>query len=332
MKTDSKIAGTLEAIRDQLETANSVLVVSHVDPDGDAIGTQLAFGAYLHSRGKTVTLVRDSEIPEKYSFLPGLEAIVPLDEIGAEDRFDTVLVLECPSPQRLGKAASFLERTANVVNIDHHPDNVLSARVSWVDTSASSVGEMAFEYFRSVDYPIGPEVATQLYTAILTDTGRFRFESTTPRTLAITAELVRAGASPRSISDQVYYNQDPALMRLTGLVVTNLEYHADGQICLLLLTRQLLNECGVKPADTEGLVDYSLYARGVKIGALMRDIDDQTTKVSLRSRNGCDVSKVAGSLGGGGHPCAAGCRINLPLEAAKSELVKVLQEACDTQS
>jgi phosphoesterase RecJ-like protein len=325
---DSQTAGILEAIRTRLEAAHVVLVVSHVDPDGDAVGTQLAFGAYLRSLGKEVLLARDSEIPDKYRFLPGIDAIIPVSEIDADASIDTMLVLECPSQERLGSANAFLERAATVINIDHHPDNVLPAAVSWVDTTASSVGEMTFEYLRSVEYQIDPDIATHLYTAILTDTGRFRFESTTARTLAVTGELVRAGANPRSISDQVYYNQDPALMRLTGLVVSNIEYHADGQICLLLLTREILKECGVKPADTEGLVDYSLYARGVKIGALMRDIDDQTTKISLRSRNGCDVSKVASSLGGGGHPNAAGCRIKLPLDAAKPELVKMLQEAC----
>jgi phosphoesterase RecJ-like protein len=221
-----------------------------------------------------------------------------------------------------------LKQTEVVINIDHHPDNVLPAKVSWIDTEASSVGEMAYEYFRSVNYQIDPDVATQLYTAILTDTGRFRFESTSAQTMAVTGELVRAGADPRYISDQVYYSQDPALLRLTGTVVSRPEYYADGQICCLVLTRELMDRYGVKASDTEGLVDYSLYARGVKIGALLRDIDDRTTKISLRSRNGCDVSKVAGSLGGGGHPNAAGCRINLPLEAAKPELVKMLQEAC----
>ena len=331
MKTETVHAadGIMRRLRELLEASHGLLVVTHIDPDGDAIGTQLAFGCYFRDLGWPATLIRNSAIPAKYRFLPGADAILPTEQLSSRAPFDTVLVLECPNRDRLGSAAVFLERARTVINIDHHPVNSLSADLSWVDPAASSVGEMAFEYFGTVGYEIGPDVASQLYTAILTDTGRFRFESTTPRTLVVASELVRAGANPRTICDRVYFDQPREQMTLIGEVLRQAEYHDTGRICLLSLSKARLEETGADPADTEGLVDYSLYARGVQIGVLLREIDRGQTKISLRSRGGCDVAQVAGQLGGGGHPGAAGCRLPLPLEQAKSEIVRILREACE---
>jgi len=331
-ETDRSLSHLVLRIRDILKASRRVMVVSHLDPDGDAIGTQLAFGHYLRDIGKQVLMVRDSEIPGKYLFLPEIKAIIPVGKIDTSQAFDTALVLECPCRERMGAAAGLLSDQTTVVNIDHHSSNSLSADVSWVDITASSVGELAFEYFRAVDYAIGPEVATQLFTAILTDTGRFRFECTSPRTLAVAGELVRAGADPRMICDRIYYDFDPATVLLTGLVLSRLEYHDNGRLCFMTLTHDMLQQSGADPSNTEGLVDYTLYPRGVEVGALVREIDSGTTKISLRSRAGIDVASLAKQLGGGGHPNAAGCRLPMPVEAAKRELVRLLQEARETKA
>jgi phosphoesterase RecJ-like protein len=186
---------------------------------------------------------------------------------------------------------------------------------------------MVYEYFAQVGFQIDQAIATQLYAAILTDTGRFRFESTTPRTLAIAGELVHAGADPRSICDLIYFDMDPAVVKLTGRVLSAMEYHQNGRICIMPLTRQMLAETGASIANTEGLVDYSLFTRGVEAGALCRELENGFTKVSLRSRNGINVAALAARYGGGGHPNAAGCLVKRPLEQAKQEIVELLQEA-----
>ena len=325
-RTDSTAPETIAGIRTLLENCRRPLVVSHIDPDGDAIGTQLAFGEYFRRIGLRPVLVRESKIPSKYQFLPGIETIIPVDGVTDGEPFDLAVVLECPSPDRLGSAARLIGKATTVINIDHHQDNVLEAAVSWVDVSASSVGELAFEYFRGVGFEIDPMVATNLYTAILTDTGRFRFESTTPRTLAIAADLVRAGADPRNITDRVYYDVDPAVMKLTGRVLSGLEYFDKGRLCIMSLTREMLQETGADIANTEGLVDYSLFTSGVTVGVLLREIDPTRTKVSLRSRDGYDIAAVAARWGGGGHRSAAGCTVKLPLAETRRELVKLLQE------
>jgi phosphoesterase RecJ-like protein len=320
------MAAPIEAIRTRLENAERVVVITHVDPDGDAIGTQLAFGDYLRGLGKTYALVRDAEIPRKYTFLPGVESIVPVANLNGDLRFDTVLVLECPNHLRMGQAARFLQDGVAVVNIDHHPDSRVEGDVDWIDTRASSVGEMAFEYFQAVGYEISPEMATQLYTAILTDTGRFRFESTSPRTLAVAGELVARGADPRSICDQVYFDLDAATMLLTARVLNSIRYFEDGRICVLSLTRDMMLETGASEGSTEGLVDYTLLTKGVLVGALLKEVDTDFTKVSLRSRGNINVAEIASELGGGGHANAAGGRLKMGIEDALAEIVRILGE------
>ncbi|MDH4157027.1 MAG: DHH family phosphoesterase, partial [candidate division Zixibacteria bacterium] len=173
-----------------LKAARRIMVASHVDPDGDALGTQLAFAAYARHLGKDVFLVRDGDIPEKYRFLPDIADIRHVSEFADDFRVDTALVLECPDIARVGLASRYLTDGVKIINIDHHYDNSSFGALNWLNTSASSVGEMAFEYFAAAGYEIDAGVAEQLYTAIMTDTGRFRFASTSPRTMRIVADLI----------------------------------------------------------------------------------------------------------------------------------------------
>jgi phosphoesterase RecJ-like protein len=317
----------MDRIRELLDGGKKALVVSHVDPDGDALGTQLAVGAYLRSRGKDVYMVRDSEIPEKYRFLPGVQSVTLASQLPEDFTVDTVVILECPNISRIGSASRLLTDAETIINIDHHPDGVDLGHVNWVDSTASSVGELIYEFFEHVGYEIGPDVATQLYTAILTDTGRFRFASTTPRSMQIAALLIEAGANPRTICDSVYYNVRPSTMKLVGKVLNTIEFHENDTICILTLTNDMLKDTGADVSESDGLVDYTLYNSGVRAGALLKEIDRETTKVSLRSCDGINVAAIAAKFGGGGHYQAAGCMIPKPLELARKELLAHLTEA-----
>jgi len=300
----------ISAVQKALLESSRILVVSHVDPDGDALGTQLAFVRYLKDMGKTVWAYEQSSIPGKYQFLFESAANDANAESLDLDGIDTLLALECPQLERLGDAARYLGNGTKVINIDHHPDNKLDADVSWLDQERSSVGEMAYEYFDHVGYPISPTVAEQLYTAILTDTGQFRFSSTSPRTMQIAGELIRCGANPTKIVDAVYCALTPGAMKLLGSVLNSIEYVDNDRVCILTMTREMLRSSGAEPADSEGLVDYTLRSRGSICGVLFKEIDKQTTKASLRSRDGINVSKIAAQFGGGGHFNAAGCTID----------------------
>jgi len=324
-KPDTKI---LE-IEKLLLTGNRILLVSHVDPDGDAVGTLLAFAFYLKDIGKDYVLVRDSGIPHKYKFLPGIEQIKSFKEIDQAVSFDVALVLECPTLERAGRTADLISDNTAIINIDHHQDATEYGIVNWLDTRASSVGEMAFEYFEKVGFSLSPQIAEQLYTAILTDTGRFRYTSTTPRTMAVTGELIAAGANPRKICDEVYYNTPPDIMKLTAIVLNTIEFHLENKFCLLHMTREMLNRSGADGTATEGLVDFTMFNTRVAVGALLKEIDENKTKISLRSRDNINVAEIADRFNGGGHVNAAGCTIARSIPEVREILIKILTEVLD---
>ena len=329
-KTSSRSAA-IARISDLVERSRRVLVVSHIDPDGDALGSQLAFGEYLRLQGKDVFLLRDSDIPDKYAFLPGIEKVIKAESLADDFAVDTAVILECPNQQRVGSAMRFITDGVAVINIDHHPDARELGTVNWFETAASSVGEMLTEFFEATGADITPTMATCLYTAIVTDTGRFRFPATTERTMAIGGKLIRLGADPQAICDNVYYNMRPSTLRLTGRVLHEIEFHYDNRVCFLHLTDQMLKETGAESAESDGMVDYTMYSGTVRAGALFKETDGGATKVSMRSRDAIDVSAIAASFGGGGHRNAAGCRVEGDLAHAKSIILEKLQEAIDAE-
>ena len=321
--TDPPVA----AMERLLKHCQRVLVASHIDPDGDALGSQLAFADYLRTLGKQVLVVRESSVPAKYRFLPGADSIIDVASCDSGERVDTAVILECPNRTRIGRVGSLLAPNAAIINIDHHQDNEVFGAVNWIDTGASSVGEMIFEYFQLVGFEISPQVAEQLYTAILTDTGRFRYSSTSARTMAIAGELLRSGADSQKICDSIYYDLRPSTVKLMGKVLNSIEFADNGRICLLTLTSRMLEECGADQSESEGIIDFALFSRGVQVGVLLKSGNSTGTRVSLRSRGDLNVAVLAASFGGGGHPNAAGCEIPLPLSEARAELIKLLQEA-----
>jgi phosphoesterase RecJ-like protein len=328
-KTHSHTAPSVPAdqIQSALEGSKRVVIVSHVDPDGDAIGTQLAFGGYLRAIGKEVLSVRDSGIPDKYAFLPEVETIIPVEALRDIEPPDTALILECPSIERMGRVADFLREGMTTILIDHHRDSTPFGDVNWIDVGASSVGELAWMYFREIGFSLSTDMATQLYAAVLTDTGRFRYGSTTQRTMICAGELIAAGANPHRICDEVYYNQRPAVMKLMGKVLNEVEFHERDTICVLKLTKDMLAQSGARESDSEGLVDFTLFNRGVVAGALLKEVDEHSTRVSLRSNNHVDVSAIAQRFDGGGHYNAAGCTMPWGMERARKEIVAILKEA-----
>ncbi|MDF1545104.1 MAG: bifunctional oligoribonuclease/PAP phosphatase NrnA [bacterium] len=325
--TEQNIIQLFSRMNETIDSAQTILVASHIDPDGDALGTQLAFAAYLKSIDKQVILVRDGNIPDKYLFLPGVNEIPYTSEEFLDAlEFDTAIILECPDPKRIGRTNELLDSSVRILNIDHHLDNANFGAVNWINSSASSVGEMVYEYFAWLGYKINPDVATSLFTAIMTDTGRFRFDSTSARTLQISGELVASGARPQMITDQIYFSMQPQAMKLVGKILNNIEYYFDGKLCVLMMTDDMLKETGASRHDSEGIVDFTLFTKGVDAGLFIKEDSENSVKASLRSRDGVNVASIAGTFGGGGHFNAAGCTIELPIETAKSRLLELFGE------
>ena len=309
-----------------IKSSQSVLISSHEEPDGDSIGSQLALLQLITNLGKNGLILNRGTIPFKYRFLPDIALINDITKYDGGMNFDLAIVLECPGLERTGGAEKLVTPETLIINIDHHPDNQDFGTVNYVDSEISSVGEMLAELFLEADIPIDQKTATWLYAAILTDTGRFRYGSTKRRTMEIAGRLIEAGANQRDICDNIYYSLPSSTLLLTGAVLSGISFFENGKICLLQLEQSTLEKNGADLSEADGLTDFSLFGHGVIVGGLLKEINGNRTKVSLRSRDSLDVSRLAHKYGGGGHHSAAGFMIELPLEAARKVVLEELKE------
>lgn len=309
-----------------IRSSQSILITGHEDPDGDSIGSELALGRILRQFGREATIINQGRVPAKYRFLPEIDRAIEFKDFRGQPDFDLVLILECPGVDRTGLVKNLVGAKAKIINIDHHPDNRPFASINYIDETASSVGEMLFELFIAEGLSIDKDTAVLLYTAILTDTGRFRFDSTSSRTMEIIGELITCGVNPRVITDNIYFALPPSILKLTGEALSGITFFENGRICLLQVDREMLENNMVNMSEMDGLADYTLFARDVIVGGLLKEMESGFTKVSLRSRNGINVSQLAHKYGGGGHFNAAGFGIALPLSVARERLLEDLKE------
>jgi phosphoesterase RecJ-like protein len=299
---------------------NSFLIATHVNPDGDCIGSELAFAWYCRSLHKEVVIYNRDPVPHKLSFLAGTDLIVTQQP---ERCFDVLVVLDASNQSRLGWEGSG-DKAPVILNIDHHEDNTRFGNYNFVDTTMAATGEIIFSFFSScaIDYP--PTVAEALYTAMLTDTGGFRFENTSPALLRACGTLVERGADNSRIYNKIYASRSPAAMLLLSRIWSTLAFYENNTICTMELPLCLIEELGANYGDSEGIADMTISANGVKVGMMIKFTDFET-HFSLRSNNQVDVGRVARSIpGGGGHCNAAGCTIPLPVAEAKARMLAIV--------
>ncbi len=313
-------------IKKMIAGASSVLITSHMDPDGDSLGSMLAMYNYITDLGKKAIALNDGEIPVKYRFFPGIDNVINANSFADDKTFDLNIILECPTIDRCGQVEKYISTDIQTINIDHHPDNVGYGDVVFIDDNSSAVGEILTDYFIEIGYEISRDSANLLYSAILTDTGRFRFNSTTSKTLMIAGKLIEFGANPRNISDHIYYSTPSNVLKLTGKILSELKTYDDGKICLISFEKNMLNGFEINVSDTEGMAEFVMYDRTVQAGGFLREIEPNKTKVSLRSIQPYNVSSIAHKYGGGGHLNAAGYTIELPIAKVREKLLNELQE------
>jgi phosphoesterase RecJ-like protein len=302
-------------IRDLLLNGTRFLVTSHARPDGDSLGSQLALAEALHQLGKQVRLVNADPPPAGYAFLPGAPAIEAADSV--EDVADTVVVLECATLART--EVSGLEDRF-IVNIDHHIGNTGYGAVNWCDESACACGELVFELIESLGARLTPTIATNLYVAILTDTGSFRHANITARTFDICRRIADTGVDAAAIAARVFNNGSLGRLRLTGRVLDRMQLEMDGRIAVLAIDEAMLHETGCEPDDLEGVVNLPLAAGDVKAVILLKEAGTGL-RVSLRSKDEIDVRRVAVAFGGGGHRNASGLTVEDPAPDVRARLV-----------
>ncbi len=306
-----------------LFTFNRYLVVTHLRPDGDAIGSLLALKQVLENMGKEVEAYCADPLPENLKFLPGVDSITS-DDPTCND-FDVVVFLDCGAPDRAGNVVlPDRIKGCKTINIDHHVNSDPFGDVYWIDTKASSTCEMLYELFKKAEVTIDPSVATCLYTGILTDTGSFQFSNTTGKVLNIAAQLVICGADPQSIAQNIFESASPQRLFLLSKVLNSLKYHADFRVATARLTRSMLAETGANTMDSEGFVNMLRQVKSVKVAVLFREEDNNRVHVGLRSKEHYDVSLFARRFGGGGHAHAAACRLEGDIDHVEQIILPAL--------
>ncbi len=311
------------AIADTFRRYRSFLLTGHGNPDGDCLGCMCALGIGLRRLGKTATILSLDGVPDLYRFLPGSDTVVTAP---AEDACDVAVVLDCEDLGRVGDAITAVRSCATLVEIDHHPSTTREAGLALIDPTCASTAEVLLPVMRAAGIEITEEIATCLLSAIITDTGSFRYSSVRSSTLRAGAELVDAGASPGRIAGQVYESRSFASVKLIGLALAALETTANGRVAYASITQADFVRAGATDADSEGIPNMVRAIRGVDVGLLFREAADGRIRVSLRCRDGLDVSKVARTFGGGGHPLASGCTVDGPLDSGRALVIEAVRK------
>lgn len=314
----------LTRITEIVSECRNFLITSHVRPDGDAIGSELALYLALRSLGKKASVYNQDGVPETYKFLPGSAAVS--GDFGRPESYDALFVLDCSDLDRVGKASDRLMAIKYVISIDHHVSNGKFSDFCILDPGASSTGELVFKLIREMRVDISPDIATNLYTAILTDTGSFHYSNTGADSLKIASELVRCGASPSLIAEQIFESNPPAKIRLFTKAVQTLKLECDGKIGSIFVFRDMLREASANLEHTESFVDFVRAIKGVEVALFYTEMDDLTYKISMRSKGKINVEKIASRYGGGGHVNAAACRIAGNLDYVRSLITKGIIE------
>ena len=313
----------LEVIRD----ASHCVVTTHVQPDGDALGSLLAMADMLEQMGKRVFAYLDEPISHLYNFLPGSRSLSTdidqlqdfVDEAGVDI---CAIALDCGEADRMGRYKHKFLRISPFLVVDHHLSHQNFGNYRWVDPQRSSTGEMVYEISEALGQTPTYEGAFSLYVAICTDTGSFRYECTGARTFEIAARLVELGVDPNRIANQIYDNYSPERLDLMQRVLGTLELSANQQIACIYVTREMFDRSGALAQDVEGFVEYARSISSVKVAVFLKETKSDIISVSLRAKGEFNVASVAKEFGGGGHRNAAGCKF--PAESIDSVREKVI--------
>ncbi|HSD51393.1 MAG TPA: bifunctional oligoribonuclease/PAP phosphatase NrnA [Candidatus Methylomirabilis sp.] len=309
----------LDTVIAALRAAPSVAVLSHINPEGDAIGATLGAALALREAGKVTAAYNASPLPPGLASLPGAESL--LREVPIRIPYACYLVLDTSDLARTGGLLDGRRKESVVVNVDHHAGNTRFGEVNWVEPGASSAGEMVYRFLRHGGFPLSKLVATNLYAAIQTDTGSFQYGNTTPQALRAAADLVECGAAVEEIASGMYENHDAREWRLLSEALATLRVSGDGRLAWIEVTLAAQQRVGIGLEATEGFINYVRAVGGVQIAAAFKEVSPSEVKVSLRSRGLVDVARLAEAFGGGGHRNAAGCTLHLPLAAAKARVL-----------
>ncbi|CAM3893305.1 bifunctional oligoribonuclease/PAP phosphatase NrnA [Cohnella lubricantis] len=318
----------LEEAANFIRGRDEFLIVSHVQPDGDAISSTAAVGWLLGKLGKQYAMYNDGPVPSRLSYLWNSEEIATAAR-PPQKKYRNIILVDCADFARSGAAKELFADEAELLNIDHHPTNDAFGLVNLLQFDAAATAEILFDLIQAFNLPLDADVATALYTGLMTDTGGFRYANTSSHVMNIASRLLDAGADGPALAEKLLERMTMGQMRMIQRALARLSFSEDGRIGWLWVSKDDLSETGASNEDLEGLVNYPRNVEGVEVGLLFKQTEPSSVKISLRSAGLVNVAAVAQQFGGGGHVRAAGCRVAVPLDEAVEQVVGAIRTALE---
>lgn len=309
-----------------IQKNKNFLITSHINLDGDGIGSELALYFILKKLNKKVTILNQDRIPKIYDFLPESDKVQYWNNNRINPKsIDVGIALDCSSIKRIGRTYEIFKDIKTIINIDHHKSNENFGNLNYLDCSASSVGEIIYEFitFLNIDL-LDEKISTCLFTAIITDTGSFRYSNVSSKTFGVASHLTRHRIKSHLIANNIYNRSTYPGLKLLGESLLTLEMDDSNYVSWLTITRKMLNDTNANDEDIEGIINIATTLNNVEISILFRETKDNKIKVSFRSKGNFDVNKFAGKFKGGGHPNAAGCLCLGKLDEIKEKILSKL--------
>jgi bifunctional oligoribonuclease and PAP phosphatase NrnA len=331
--TGSGISGATPdrtAFHDFVAAHRALLLTTHINPDGDGLGSEAALALWLRSSGRPVRIMNDSVLPAAFAFLGRHVPMEAFEPAAAEQRFaeaDGLIVLDTSNRQRIGRLSALLDRfTIPVAVVDHHVSHARGfGQVNVIEPEASATGEILYDLFREAGAELTPEIAEALYVALMTDTGSFRYSNTDTHAHRMAADLLGYGLDPQRLHVQVHAHASAGRLRFFGEVLSALELTCEGRLVILEAAPEHFQRHGLVGADTDGLVDMPRTIAGVDVVALFSEVEPGKVKVSLRSTGRVAIDQVASRHGGGGHLHAAGVLLRGTREQTRARILPELE-------
>ena len=309
----------MEEAIEWIKNSDNIFIASHVQPDGDNIGSTLALGMALKKMNKDVKILKVDDIPSDYRFLPNLDLI---EEYNINQTVDLFIALDSSDIDRLGIGKEFALKAKRIVNIDHHITNTNFGHINIISSSSGATGEIVYEFIKKMDVDIDKNIGTCLYTAISTDTGSFMYSNTTYKTHLIAAELLKTEINLNDINVNLYQSRSKERTKLFIESLNKLELYLGDKVGIIPVTQEMLKSNNAKLEDTEGIISFIRDIDSIEVACLLKQIEKGQIKISLRSKRYIDVSKISSKFDGGGHKKAAGCTIYTSIEEAKDLILK----------
>ncbi|NGZ75459.1 DHH family phosphoesterase [Saccharibacillus alkalitolerans] len=310
-----------------IEKHDDFLVVAHVQPDGDAVSSTLAVGWLLSRLGKTFTLINEGPIPQRMTYMHGAGTIVDMSLTERTRTYGSVICVDCADFKRVGLVSEWMEEGANMLNIDHHPTNDRYGTQNLIKADAAATAEILYDLVALFDLGWDRNIAEMLYTGILTDTGGFRYSSTSPKVMQIASHLLELGVNGPDLADSLLEQLTKPQFDVLTLALGTLQMSENGQVAWVHVTPEHMIQAGAANEDLEGIVNYPRNIQGVEVGVLFKVIDENAVKASMRSAGKVDVAAVAAEFGGGGHVRAAGCRLEGTLEEVTKLVIERIKQS-----